>query len=105
MTYAVVMVKGTPDKRETTRALFEKLATDTDFEKGFGTKVDKWFVSFGWPDFVLILEANNVELIKHSIVEIRNRAATAGDNIETSTLICMEQKQIDKKREEWTKKG
>ena len=105
MTYAIVTVKGIPNKRGPTNSLFESLVVDAEFEKEFGVKIEKCLLTFGWPDFVLILKSNNVELLKHAIVEIRNRASAIGDNIETSTLICIEQDQIKEKRKEWAKQA
>ena len=54
--------------------------------------IEECFISFGWPDFVLLLRGNNVELLKYAIIEIRNNAKT---DLETSTIVCTTDKELD----------
>ena len=52
-------------------------------------QIKEVFISFGWPDLILLIKSNNVELIKSSIIELRDLVAKShDDNIETSTIIC-----------------
>jgi hypothetical protein len=55
--------------------------------------IEECFISFGWPDFVLLLHGNNVELLKYAIIEIRNNAET---DLETSTIVCTTDKELDR---------
>ena len=105
MTYGLILVKGVPQRREITRALLEGLAGNDDFRRSTGVEIEKVLISFGWPDFILLMKSDNVELIKHAIVTIRDRAAASGDNVETSTIICVTQEEIDKKIGEWANRS
>lgn len=103
MTYAICMIKGLPEKRERTREFLEK-TSKTDSLKSIGVSVPSVFVSFGWPDFVVILEAENVELIKEAIVRLREdlqKNEEIEDTISTSTIICTTQEEINKKMEKF----
>src|ERR687895_1039565 len=89
MTYALTLVKGMPQKREKTLSLLTKLKDDKEFKEKSGVEIRNLFISFGWPDIILLMKANNVELLKSSIVELRDIIAKSHrDNIETSTIIC-----------------
>lgn len=101
MTYAIALIKGSPHERDTTHALFVDLQKSLKFYKETGVKIKDVFISFGWPDFVLLLEGENVELLKQAIVTIRSKAKKNGDKIETSTLICVKQDEIVKKSKKW----
>ncbi|MCW4018467.1 MAG: hypothetical protein NWF00_07305 [Candidatus Bathyarchaeota archaeon] len=101
MTYAIALIKGNPAKREDTHNLFMILRKDRNFVKRSSVEIQQIFVSFGWPDFVLILQAPNVELLKQGVIAIRKEAAEAGDELQTSTLICTTQEEISKKYEKW----
>jgi uncharacterized protein with GYD domain len=105
VTYAIALVKGKPKEREKTQLLFQTLSKDKDFKKKTGVEIQQVFMSFGWPDFVLLLKGSNVELLKRAIVTIRDEAGKGGDEIETSTLICTTQEEINKKSEEWARES
>jgi len=98
MTYAITLIKGKPKERTNTHKLLRRLKNDADFLKRTGVQIDQVFISFGWPDFVLILKGDNVELLKRAIVILRSEAENKGDELETSTLICTKQEEIDKKK-------
>lgn len=97
MTYAIAMIKGKPKERDKTHGLFLSLSKDSAFSTMTSVRIKEVFISFGWPDFVLILEGPNVELLKLAIIKIREAAAKSGDEIQTSTLICTTQDEISKK--------
>lgn len=101
MTYGLILIKGSSEKRRDTRLLLQELSKANDFERSTGVKIEKVLISFGWPDFILLVKAENVELIKHAIVTIRGLATKKGDTIETSTVICVTQQELDKKRKDW----
>jgi len=104
VTYAITLIRGKPKERRDTQSLLQTLAKNPEFVKKTGVEISHVLISFGWPDFVLLLKANNVELLKRAIVTLRREAEKKGDEIETSTLICTTQQEINKKREEWAKK-
>lgn len=103
MTYGLVLVKGKSARREGTLSFLEKLAKDSEFTRTHGVKIEKLFISFGWPDFVLLMNGENVELIKHGIVVIRELLEKNGDSVDTSTIICTTQSSIAEKKREWAK--
>jgi len=98
MTYAFILIKGIPDRREKTLAMLTKLTKNSSFSKRTGTVIEQVFVSFGWPDLIVLLSGNNVELLKNSIIEIRSLASRHHDNLETSTIICTTEPELRKNR-------
>jgi len=96
MTYAITLIKGETAKREQTLSLLMDLKEQKDL-LGNGVYIKEIFISFGWPDFVLLLRGNNVELLKDSIVKIRDLVYNGepNDNLETSTIICMTLDEIE----------
>jgi hypothetical protein len=99
MTYGICLIKGLPEKRDDTRKFLEKLAKSGELEKKFKTNIfgGKVFISFGWPDIIIIFEAKNVELIKAVVIYLRDRVSTeTGDKIGTSTLICTTEEEKEK---------
>jgi hypothetical protein len=104
MTYAVVMIRGSSEKREDTLKFLNKLKTEKDFKKKTGASIKEVLISFGWPDFVLLMYANNVELLKEAIVNLRNILyKKVRDAIETSTIICSTLEDIEEAKNEWKK--
>jgi hypothetical protein len=107
MTYALSLVKGIPKEREKTLALLLKLKEDTlsreQFRTKTGTSLEEVYISFGWPDFILLMKSANIELLKTAIVELRELVDNNGDNIETSTIICTTQRELEDKKKEWGK--
>lgn len=99
MTYGLVLIKGNSGKRDTTLKYLENLKDNKTFIKKFGT-VTEVFISFGWPDFIIIIKSINIECLKSGIVELREKLEKTGDNIETSTIVCSTKNDI----EEVTKK-
>ena len=115
MTYSITLIKGESGKRERTFNLLARLAKEKD---PFGCKVRirDCFISFGWPDFILLLEGNNIELLKYAIVHLRERVLDeTGDTLETSSIVCTTKSEVDaarkkirstlKNRKNETKKG
>jgi hypothetical protein len=105
MTYALVLIKGKSSQRESSLSLLENLAKDSEFSKATGVKIEKVFVSFGWPDIILLIRSANVELIKNAIVELREKLSKNGDDADTSTIICTTTNEMKKKRRKWGKLG
>ena len=104
MTFAICMIKGLPEKREATHAFLEDMFETKTLESK-GVKMSQLYISFGWPDFISILEADNVELIKNAIVDLREELKNneIKDKISTSSIICTTQKEIKEKMEKFSK--
>jgi hypothetical protein len=96
-------VKGEPGKREETLSFLQKLSNDDGFRNDQGVKIEEIFISFGWPDFIIMMSGSNVELLKNAIVVLRDLLEKNGDSINTSTIICTTQESIEEKRREWAK--
>ncbi len=100
MTYAITLVKCEISKRNEALELLTNLKKQKD---PFGNKVriKEFYISFGWPDFVLLLRGNNIELLKDSIVLIRRKYFDiTKKNLETSTLICTTTTDIKKAKKD-----
>lgn len=101
MTYAIILVKGRPKYRETSNQFFQSIQNDPEFFKRTGVKIVEIFISFGLPDFVLILQGSNVELLKGAIIALKNEAIKNGDELETTTIICSKQEELKEKNVNW----
>lgn len=102
MTDAITLIKGKIGLRDETLRFLTELQ-----KRGLSNKVtiQKCYVSFGWPDFILLLNGKNVELIKNAIIEIRDLVnEETGDNLETSTIICTTQKEIEDEKNKMLKR-
>ena len=101
MTYALILIKGKTGKRETTlSSLIEMQKAKTNLA---GVRIEKVFLTFGWPDFLILMRSENIERIRYAIKVIRDKIAEHGDFIETSTIICSTPEEMEKKRREWAK--
>jgi hypothetical protein len=99
MTYALTLVKGISSKREETLNQLNQLKNSPDFKRKTGIDIREVFISFGWPDIILLMKGNNVELLKSAIVELRSYLENNHtDIIETSTIICTTTEEIIKKK-------
>jgi hypothetical protein len=94
MTYAITLVKCATGEREHVLKILLELKKG-EFYKG-KVSIDKCYISFGWPDFILVFRGENVELIKATIVDIR-AIILKGErsHLETSTIICTTQEDIN----------
>ena len=102
MTYAITMMKGIPTFRENTLTVLTKLEKNEDFYNTTGVSIECVFVSFGWPDFILLFKSENVELIKEAIIKLRqDLESETKDVIETSTIICSDLEEIQKKKKDF----
>jgi len=102
MTYAITMMKGIPTYRENTLTVLTNLENDGSFYRTTGVSIESVFVSFGWPDFILLLKSENVELIKEAIIKLRqDLEIETKDIIETSTIICSDLEEIQKKKKDF----
>lgn len=102
MTYAIAMMKGIPSYREKSLNYLSNLERNEEFHGETGTSLENVFVSFGWPDFIILLKSENVELIKEAIVKLRDDIKEEiDDNIETSTIICSTLEEIEKRKKEF----
>lgn len=89
MTIGLILVRSNPGRREHSLSGLEEIQGDKKFQKQNGFLIKDIYVSFGWPDFVIMLDAKNVARIKNGIVKIRKRLLDdCGDGVETSTIIC-----------------
>lgn len=101
MTYGLVLVKGKSEKIDSTLKALQELAEKKDIKDETGAQLVNVFLSFGWPDFVLVLKARNIEQIRYAIGAIRKRLEDHGDYVETSTIICSTPKELKEKRRKW----
>jgi hypothetical protein len=101
MTYAFVLIKGKSTARDGSLSYLESLIGNETFAKEHRVSVDKVFISFGWPDIIILLKSENVELIKNSIVDIRDKLSARGDSVDTSTIICTTSQEIKDRKKEW----
>lgn len=101
MTYGLVLVKGKSEKIDSTLKALQKIAKEGNVDGESGAQLVNVFLSFGWPDFVLMLKAKNIEQIRYAIGAIRERLEKHGDYIETSTIICSTSEELKEKRKEW----
>lgn len=101
MTYALTLIKGKTGKREQTLSLLDSLKKDQEFQQKNGVEIREVLISFGWPDIIVFLKSENVELIKRAIVIIREKAAKNGDNLTTSSIICTTKEEMEKKIKKW----
>jgi len=94
VTIAIALIKGGSGRRESTFNFLTELSAKPDpFENQ--VKIDQCLISFGWPDFVLLLSGKNVELIKDAIIKLREMTSKWEDNLDTSTIICTTAKEIE----------
>lgn len=101
MTYALILVKGKSHLRDKTLKLLSDLKDNELFEKNNNVDIVEVFISFGWPDIILLIKGKNVEVIKLAIVRIRDRVfRNHKDTVETSTIICTTLKEIEKVKRE-----
>lgn len=99
----MTLIKGETGKRKDSIALLTKLKKDNKFQQQYGVEIKELLISFGWPDIVLLLKGDNVELLKNAIVVIREKALKNGDNLTTSSMICTTEDEIDKNIKKWGK--
>lgn len=109
MTYAIVMIKGESKRREDTLKFLSNLKNNkkkaNELEKKTGTKIGEILISFGWPDFILLLRGSNVELLKETIVYLKNLIQDeVEDTVETSTIVCATPEEIEKAKKDLIKK-
>jgi hypothetical protein len=96
MTFAITLIKCAAGKRENALGILLDLKELYEFEKDY-IKIHECYISFGWPDFVLFLEGKNVELLKKTIVDIRDKVSSGdGGDLETSTIICTTKKDMER---------
>jgi hypothetical protein len=102
MTYALTLIKGKSTCREDSLSLLRELSKGDTFAKGNHVTIEQVYVSFGLPDFVVVLKSENVELIKHAIVVIRKALAEKGDDVDTSTIVCATPEELEQKVGKWS---
>lgn len=100
MTYGLILVKSKTGKKDLTLTTLADMMKK-DLRAHPDTRIEKVFLSFGWPDFVLLIKAKNIEQIRYMISNIREKLASQGDYIETSTIICSTPDEMKEKRREW----
>lgn len=101
MTYALILVKGKTEKRIPTLKFLDKISKGNDFKEETGTSIERILLSFGWPDFILMLKSENIEQLRNAIGTLRNELASHGDYVETSTIICSSLSEMREKKREW----
>lgn len=104
MTYGLILIKGKSGKREATLSSLQKMKKSKYSKTHLaGVQIEKVFLSFGWPDFLILMRGKNIEQIRYAINVIRQEIAKHGDFIETSTIVCSTPEEMKEKREEWAK--
>jgi hypothetical protein len=95
MTYAITLIKGESGNREGTFNCLTKMKRQKDpFENT--VRIKECFISFGWPDFILLMKGDNVELLKDAIIKLRKKVyEEIGDRLETSTIVCSTKKEVE----------
>lgn len=106
MTVGFVMIKGSATSREPILDYLNALIENDDFTKKSGAVIEDVVCTFGWPDFMVTLFSTNVELLKHSIVVIRDLLKDLVPNalVETSTIIGVSSSEIKAISERITEK-
>lgn len=94
MTVGIVIVKGLPGKYEYTHEFLEEMKKKKTLENEKRVTIRDVFLSMGWPDIILLLEAEQVLDIHEAITyiknELRNRKEEEyRDLIDTSTIVCI----------------
>jgi hypothetical protein len=101
MTHAITLVKCASGRREDALKIMLDLKRERDLKEKQKAPdrdtviINECYISFGWPDFVLVLDGDNVELLKKAIVDIRTEVfRRKGGHLETSTIICTTELEI-----------
>ncbi len=101
MTYALVMMKGLPQTRIALKEYLIELQGDKKFQEKNGFEIEKVMLSFGWPDYIILVHSSNVELIQNCIISLQSKIEEIDDCISTSTIICTTHEELEKKQKEW----
>jgi len=83
------------------KSVLYELQEDTSFQEEQGFVIEKVMLSFGWPDFILFVHSNNVELIQNCIIALQSKIEEIDDCISTSTIIGTTHNELIAKQEEW----
>ena len=84
-----ISLRGSADKRKETKDILKGLIGNKQFFDKTGVIIDDVLATFGWSDFNVRVYAVNAEVIKLSVVILRNMLSNVGGDkfLETSTVI------------------
>lgn len=100
MPHAIVYIRSNTENRELLLSEFKKLSDDPTL-KQLNITIENVLVSFGWPDYILVLDSKGgLDSLKESILFIRNLFSKAGVPIETSTVIGLSLEEVALKDKE-----
>lgn len=93
MPTGIVYLNGSSSKRDETFKILQTLlyGKSGDLLLNRYVILNNVFASFGGSDFVIELWGSNIEVIKDTVICIRNMVEhiTKDENVETSTIICI----------------
>jgi len=101
MTYALIMIKGLPQTRLALKDYLNELQKDDKFQKKNGFEIQNVLLSFGWPDYIILVHSSNVELIQNCIISLQSKIEEIDDCISTSTIVCTTHEELENKQKEW----
>jgi len=90
-----VMIRTASGKREKVLDILRQFRLYPRFTMSQGTVITSVTPVFGWPDFIMILRANNLELMKSTIVNLRILLESRGHKIQTSTIVGTSEEEIE----------
>jgi len=101
MPYALTLIRVKKETREIAFSCLQNLTMDSSLK---GVKIIQVLLSLGWPDFIIMLKAPDVQLLQQAVLQIRKNLAEKGTEIDTTTLIALSIEEIEKQKEIWTEK-
>lgn len=101
MTFGIVLIRGEPEKMDDIEFFLYHLKDGQELLGDFNVTIKEVLKCFGWPDFILVVEAVNIEGMMQSIAEIRRRSRAS---LETTTFVCTSRSESDERIEEFSKR-
>jgi hypothetical protein len=91
----IVLVKCKAEDREEILSVLLSLERNAAFSEKYGSVIDQALSVFGWPDIAVIVWANNINLMKESIVALRKEimeklGRQEPVTLETSSIVCID---------------
>lgn len=109
MPYGIVLTKGLAGRMEDTYEFLMKMRGKGILEEKmkkkkkteYRAKIEEVFLTMGWPDIILIIEAKQILDIQEAITYIKEELKKKDmDFIDTSTIICVTKREQEKIWEE-----
>ncbi|MGA2522515.1 MAG: hypothetical protein ABSF65_00010 [Candidatus Bathyarchaeia archaeon] len=87
MPYAVTYLRIGSSSSELASESLEKFSESAEL-KNLHVEIEKILLSFGYPDFIIIIKGPNLELLKNGLLLIRDYLNKRGiKEVETSTIV------------------